>query len=496
MTPILQGLAQGYSGDQILKYMARAFPKIAPHIAKATASGYTVDQVIKYINRLMEEEVTPRGLSSHEIEARNQKKYNELGKKILGTASTAAGVTAFARNIPNIIKSGLSQVGPSPMANAPVQPSSVNAPSTPATPPLSPEAQERKQSFENPLINDPQFKEYVKQRMSEGTESTPEKMFREYQSQLASQKKQPPLMSSIATDVEKMQQKEPVPAPVLEEIVEEKPVTLPATKFNILSPEDWKKRSSGEKTEEKKLGKFKNIHTNEEVEVKESPKADQYELIRENKSNLLFPKKAFNAHFVPVEEKKEPESYSEWLAHKEKTNWEKEGKPEKGSIVATPDGEVGEIKDIRQTEGLVDEDGKLHKVKLSDIQMPDEKIQQTVARLLEIPEIDKSSIINYWAYDPTDKELFLMFHNGETYKYSDVPEELESELAEAGVSPKTKGENEFGAWAQDDPTSRGATFINKLISHPKYKRSTKGAEPNPHYRKLRKGYDYWTKLRK
>lgn len=170
--------------------------------------------------------------------------------------------------------------------------------------------------------------------------------------------------------------------------------------------------------------------------------------------------------------------------------------PERGSVVSLPAGNVGVIKDIKKEHALIDEDGKTHKVKISDLQLPDEAVQQTVARLLEIPEVDKSSTINYWAYDPEDKDLFLMFHNGETYKYHDVPEDLVKELHEMAVSPTTKKENEFGAWSPEDPKSRGATFIKKLIAHPKYKKPKKGEPENKFYRKLRKGYDYWAKLRK
>jgi preprotein translocase subunit YajC len=166
-----------------------------------------------------------------------------------------------------------------------------------------------------------------------------------------------------------------------------------------------------------------------------------------------------------------------------------------GEVVVLPGGEVGEVHDVKKDHALVNEDGKLHKVKLSDLQAPNETVVKTVSRLLEIPEIDKSSKISYWAYDPEDKNLFVMYHNGETYKYLDVDEDLENEILEAAVSPKTKGENQYGAWSEDDKLSRGATLSEKINNSPKYRKPRKGEPPNPFYQKLRKGYDYWQKLR-
>jgi KTSC domain len=181
-------------------------------------------------------------------------------------------------------------------------------------------------------------------------------------------------------------------------------------------------------------------------------------------------------------------------------------KPQKGELVATPSGEVGELKDIKNTEGLVEEDGKLHKTKLSDLKAPGESEVEVVERLLEIPEIDKSGPLSYWTYDDQDNELFVMFHNGESYKYLDVPEEIIDQLEKASVIPKGKGINKYGAWSPEQKpefspqagkeiVSRGATLSNLIITHQKYKKPKKGEPPNPFYRKLRKGYDYWTKLR-
>ena len=537
MTPITNALFQGYSEDDIIKYLKKLAPKLSAPIQSATINGYNSKQILGFINRLMEEKTIPKGMSPNEIEGMKTKQRNQLAKDILGTAATAIGGAAIAKQIPKAIK-GLSTaikgIGPKPMANAPT---STNAPQSLTEPqgmqppsPITPEAAQRKQIVENPAIADPEFREWVKAKIEAGEERPIEEMFKEFHREKAKARKSSPLMQGIAHDVEKMQAPSAqIPKPS-EAPTEEFPVDKEG---NPLGYRDWLKyrESTDWKRKEEEHAKIPETIKSENEEVqrteekaikKEHPefakflapyraaiKGEKHEYPSDRKittilndihNDRLSEEQRSNPYVHKIKELYDQGKIkSEEDIHRElekKGFLEATGKPEKGMIVATPNGEVGDLKDVRKTEGLVDEDGKLHKTKLKDIQLPDEHVVQTVARLLEIPEIEKSSLINYWAYDPEDKELIAMYHNGETYKYLEVPEELESQLLEAATMPKTSGENVFGAWAEEDPMSRGATLSKLLIQHPKYKRAKKGEKENPYYRKLRKGYDYWTKLRK
>ncbi len=204
-----------------------------------------------------------------------------------------------------------------------------------------------------------------------------------------------------------------------------------------------------------------------------------------------------NGQTAPIQTQKQPslEQPSQKLDAAQKAPETQRAKPIKGDIAALPSGEVGEIKHLKNKEALIDDHGKTKKVSIKDLQHPGESVQKAAARLLEIPEIDKSSILSYWAYDKPSGELFVQFHNGESYKYLDVDQGTIDQIADALGIPKTEGENDFGAWSQEDKLSRGATMIQQIISNPKYKKTKKGDPANPNYRKLSKGYDYWSPLR-
>lgn len=459
MTPILQAAAQGYSSQQILRYLQNAFPKLTPKILQATANGYSVDQILKFVNKLMESETFSPNTTPHEIEAANQKKYNEYGKKILGTAATGIGLTNFARQLPRLVQTlgsnlgvGTSaiggtqpNIGPQPMANAPVQP---NAPTNPQT---------------NPPNLNTQGIQPQQQSISQTTQTIPTQTSANPQ-QSVSLIEQMGIGPQIQTLHAAGNNLEGISAAV--------GVTMKPNQRKWL---DEQIKAGNAKSLPDMIGDYlgQTVTPNQPTQAA---------------NEKISPEIAENVQKQPIQQPKP------------------KGKPQKGELVATPSGEVGTLKDVKNKEGLIDEDGKLHKVKLSDLQAPGETEVEVVERLLEIPEIDKSGPLAYWSYDDVDNELFVMYHNGETYKYLDVPEDLVQKLEEAAVIPKTKGKNLFGEWSTEQKPefspqagkeiiSRGATLSELFIRHPKYKRATKGEEPNPFYRKLRKGYDYWPKLR-
>lgn len=167
----------------------------------------------------------------------------------------------------------------------------------------------------------------------------------------------------------------------------------------------------------------------------------------------------------------------------------------KKEIVASPQG-IGEVKEIRNGKALVEIDGKLHKIDVEDLEGEAEDVIQTVQDLLKIPEIDKSSIVSLFTYDPDERKMYIQFHTGDTYKYLDVdPEKVLTVANKMGI-PVTQGKNIFGAWSPKDKKSLGATLIKEVINDPKYKKPNKGEPSNPNYIKLETLYDYWENLRK
>lgn len=172
---------------------------------------------------------------------------------------------------------------------------------------------------------------------------------------------------------------------------------------------------------------------------------------------------------------------------------EKKSKPvEKGSQVLTPDGKIGNIESISGDNVLISEGGKKKQIKLEDIEEEPEDVIETVSKLLDIPEVDRSSVVSLFNYDPEDNEMFIQFHSGDTYKYFDVDPDKVFKVADKLGIPITKGKNVFGAWSPNDKKSLGAALIKEFIRDPKYGKENLGKT----YKRLDTLYDFWQKLRK
>lgn len=186
-----------------------------------------------------------------------------------------------------------------------------------------------------------------------------------------------------------------------------------------------------------------------------------------------------------------------------------EGKHPKTSISV----EIPEIKEIINNfvmtplgAGEVKHKGKAGQIVSTpsgDKSFPDEDIEdvpqdviQAVSNILQIPEVDRSSNIALFLYNPKDKEMYFQFHDGSAYKYYDIDPDKVYRLANKMAIPITSGENIYGAWSPEDKASLGAAFYQEILKDPKYKKPGKGEPPNPFYHKLETMYDYWKDLRK
>jgi hypothetical protein len=164
-------------------------------------------------------------------------------------------------------------------------------------------------------------------------------------------------------------------------------------------------------------------------------------------------------------------------------------------ISITPLG-AGALHKIHGDDAYVEIDHKLHKVPKEEIEPPSEDLIEAVQNILKIPEIDKSSNVSLFTYDPDESKMYIQFHDGSTYKYLDMDPEVVRKIAEKEAIPITEGKNIYGAWGADDTQSLGAALWKYILKDPKYAKPKKGEPENPYYKKLDTLYDYWEKLRK
>lgn len=219
------------------------------------------------------------------------------------------------------------------------------------------------------------------------------------------------------------------------------------------------------------VGFFKKFHPNIVKEIEKDAKIDFGNVV--------------NSYMAESEKKIADESKA---ALQPKEIPEEEVKaPEKGSYVASPQG-MGEIKEIRNGQALVEVDGKLHKVKEEELIQPPIP-QKDLADLYDdvISGIEKESgqevskNVEWAGYDPNKNELAYKPHgSGKLYVYDNISPEDVQILTNFLTVRKTSGSNHIGAWEKDTKSPIGAA-MHQLIMKLQKERGGKGNEYKNRY---------------
>lgn len=146
-------------------------------------------------------------------------------------------------------------------------------------------------------------------------------------------------------------------------------------------------------------------------------------------------------------------------------------KIEKNSVVSSPQG-VGEVKEIRNGQAIIDVDGKLHKVKEEDLEPPlysDDEIADAYDNLMaKIPEKERSGFISWAGYDENTNELGFIPRGGKYEVITDISPEEAKAIKEGTGTARTSGEVREGLWVQGGETRGGV--ISQIIWDRKKKR--------------------------
>lgn len=145
----------------------------------------------------------------------------------------------------------------------------------------------------------------------------------------------------------------------------------------------------------------------------------------------------------------------------------------KADTVITPQG-IGQVKEIRNGQAVVDVDGKLHKVKEEDLEPPsysEDEIADAYDNLMaKIPEEHKSGFISWAAYDE-DRNVLGFIPRGGKYEelHNITPEEAQTIKEGKGVA-RTTGETREGLWVTGEDTRGGV--ISQIIWDRKKKKDS------------------------
>lgn len=459
---ISNALGLGYTANQILQHLSRLYPQQAKQIKKALAAGYSADQVLKYLEggRKGLAKSANEGLTEHEKYLKGIKeRESDLNKNVASGLLGAAGLVgggAFAA-------SRLGQAGRAILPNAilPAQRGLPNramqAPQLPFNPPNPPP----------------------------GTPVTPPNI---------------PPSPGTPSPVNIQSPKKPNLAPAIDLIKSNRGAygVLQSLLKNKTSPADIKGvinkfYPSIVKQAEKTAGiTFEELIQNFPVDEEPSSPFQQQETPIQQ-TQQIQPSPEVRT-LEPQTQNISPLS-AELNQNISEPNLQPEVSKEplkRGDLISTQDGIIGEVKALNNRDAIIESDGKTHKVSLEDIEQTSEEVIQAVQNILKIPEVDRSSVVSLFTYDPIDNEMYIQYHNGESYKYLDMDKNKIHILANKLGIPITEGKNIFGAWSQEDKNSLGAALIKEILKDPKYAKSNE----NKTWRKLGTYYDYWKKLRK
>ena len=148
-------------------------------------------------------------------------------------------------------------------------------------------------------------------------------------------------------------------------------------------------------------------------------------------------------------------------------------KIEKASIVAAPQG-IGEVKEIRNGQAIVEVDGKKHKVSVDDLEPPafsEDEIADAYDDLMaKIPEEHKSGFISWAGYDE-DRNVLGFIPRGGKYEelHNITPEEAQRVKEGKGIA-RTSGEEREGLWVMGEDTRGG--IISQIIHDRRKKNKT------------------------
>lgn len=453
MPPILTALSSGISAKKILEYLMRKSPELAPRITKALASGLSAEKIIGFFSKEKNFDKLRQSIQQ-EYSLENNANPMVQGENIRSKNLAPDMASNLQRNVPGMVGTGLSALGTGMALNhalpnllkTPMQGKTEKTPETPLQPPVNP-------------ANIPQQAQ---------------------QNQAPSAMPSAPISPS-SPPVQPEVNNTPIKAPDVRSILDKyglsqhvdklsernkDPKQIAAVLYSRFPKEMKQFQDEAGKHMEDAIGDYLASSQNalKPTELVENPQ--------------ISPK---NAQNPSLNEKKS-------LKVDESSYNAPEEKPiAKSDIVASPQG-VGEVKEVRGGEAVIDVDGKLHKVKEDEL-IPSPIPEKDLATLYDdmIQGIEKetgqqvSRNVEWAGYDPKSNELAYKPHqSGRLYVYDDIsPEDVEL-LTNFLTKRKSTGENFIGAWQAGTESPIGAAMY-QLIKKLQAERGGKGNEYKNRY---------------
>jgi len=402
ISQLASALSSGFTTKQVIDFIIKKFPNHADKIKSALAAGYTTDQVLKYLSGGKKALNEPEQATTEFEQTRN---IDQKKRQNVNTGALAVGGLAASAVAAPMAMSALQRAIPASVQA--LAPASVPLPNQAVSPPAMSAATQTPQS--PPIV----------------------------------QSQTPPVnAASIAQNV-------PTTQP------EVNPIDLKSLlkdKYNGFKGKVDDLLKSGNGPEEIS-GYFRKFATGT-VDKLEKESGQSIEKIVEQYISENPPKIITRNELQPPEEKKE-------LPVESAT----EVKPiSKNSTVITPNG-VGEVKEIRNGQAVVEVDGKRHKIPEAELESPvftDDEVADAYDNLMaKIPEKERSAFISWAGYDEERNVLGFIPRGGKYEELHNITPEEAQKIKEGKGVARTSGENREGLWAFGEDTRGGV--ISQII---------------------------------
>jgi hypothetical protein len=449
MNSIFSALESGYDPEEIIGYIAKAIPKMAPTILKAKKSGYSVQQILGFLSKSFDN-TDRRGLSQSERHAANTRADTEMVKHGLKMGATAlaaplaagAAGSALQRAFPAQLQGlapGIASQMPGLSQQQPMNTAGQNTPSSAMQPPLNQAQNKVTPSSSPPIIETGN----IPQTPAITQAVTPKRDINKSLDIIKS--------SGLETNIKNMLEGGMSPPDIA--------AVLPRMAGKDLA---------------KKLGKIEGgLEGVIEDYAQSMPKPDTNMSQVQPDANLAQSEPAMQPE-APIlkEEPKEKKSI------------------EKNSVVASPQG-VGEVKEIRNGQAIVDVDGKKHKVSEDELiqsPLPEKELADLYDDVIKGIEKETGQEVSRnveWAgYDPNTNELAYKPHGSDKlYVYEDISPEDAQTLTSLLTKRKSTGSNHIGAWEANTTSPIGAAMY-QLIKKLQSERGGKGNEYRGKYQTI------------
>lgn len=495
MNPIANALTQGFSHENILQYLLRHFPHARRQIEQALAKGFSAEKIVQFLQGGRQE--VNRPITEHEQTRASHKQKqkdleNNIGKGALALGAAGLGAYALNRAIPQALQGELLPALP----EGPLQIGMQQAPQQIAQQQQQlPFIQGQAQPI-NPPVAPVQAEAPIMQQTAAKIAPLPE-AFQKQASALLEAGNNPEQIENIlkALQPKIVKEYEKATNTPIRSAIEEFAKSLPAQTEN--------KESALQQTIQQPAVNA----TPKQVEEKQDISAiggmakgmmenfydGVFKSLQQGKDKFAGIKEPLIDKAKPYFQKgliKSAEDLKEFANNPDKFKEKEQPKIEEKKTVALPNGDIGEITNIRQGIATINANGKEYRRKVEELiepPIPEKDLAELHDELMK--GIEKktgqeiSRMVNWAGYDPKTNELAFVPHMGALYVYDNISPDDASELTNLLTQRKSSGENFIGAWHQGTQSPIGAA-MSKLIQKLQKERGGKGQEYKVKYEKI------------